>query len=237
MSDLAEDAAHDFARAGFREAWCPLQPIGASDGADFFADPLDEFFLQRVRRLLAQVQRDIGVDALALDIMRGTHDSTLSDFWVGDEGAFDLCRAHPVAGYVDDVVNAARDPVVAILIPPGTVAREVSTGICGEIGFDEALVIAVDRAHLPGPAIRNAEIAFACAVERGALCIHHQGLHAKEWVRGGARFQCRSAGQRRNENAAGFCLPPRIDNRAALIADDLVIPEPSFWIDRLANGP
>ena len=60
---------------------------------------------------------------------------------------------------------------------------------------------------------------------------------AKEWVRGGARFQCRRAGQRRNENAAGFCLPPRIDNRAALIADDLVIPEPSFWIDRLANGP
>ena len=29
---------------------------------------------------LAQVQRDIGVNALALDIMRGTHDSTLSDF-------------------------------------------------------------------------------------------------------------------------------------------------------------
>ena len=127
-----------------------MQPIGAGDGADFLADPLDELFLQRVRGFFAEVQRDIGINALALDIMWGSLPQRFSDFRVGDEGALDFCCAHPVARYVDHVVNAARDPVVAILIPRAAVAGEVAAWICGEIGFDEALVIAVDRAHLPG---------------------------------------------------------------------------------------
>ena len=44
------------------------------------------------------------------------------------------------------------------------------------------------------------------------------------------------AGQRRDHDHAGLGLPPGIDDRAALAADDLVIPHPRLGIDRLADG-
>ena len=43
------------------------------------------------------------------------------------------------------------------------------------------------------------------------------------------------AGQRSDHDAPGFGLPPGIDDRAAFAADDLVIPDPGFGIDRFAH--
>ena len=48
-------------------------------------------------------------------------------------------------------------------------------------------------------------------------------------------FELDGAGQRGNENAAGLGLPPGVDDRAAAIADDAVIPFPRLRIDRLAD--
>ena len=44
------------------------------------------------------------------------------------------------------------------------------------------------------------------------------------------------AGQRAIMITAGFGLPPGIDDRAAALADRLVIPHPRLGIDRLADG-
>ena len=81
------------------------------------------------------------------------------DLGMGDEREFDLRRAEPVAGDVDHVVDAAGDPVIAVGVAPAAVAGEVVAGIGGEIGLHEALVVAIDRAHLPRPGIRDAQIA------------------------------------------------------------------------------
>ena len=43
------------------------------------------------------------------------------------------------------------------------------------------------------------------------------------------------AGQRRDHDRAGLRLPPRIDDRAALAADLLVVPHPRLGIDRFAD--
>ena len=59
---------------------------------------------------------------------------------------------------------------------------------------------------------------------------------AEERPRRRAGFQPRRAGQRRDQNAAGFGLPPGVDDRAAVVADHAVIPFPGFGIDRLADG-
>ena len=47
---------------------------------------------------------------------------------------------------------------------------------------------------------------------------------AKEWSGGGTRFQFGRTRQRRDHEAAGFGLPPGINNRAAAVADFLVVP-------------
>ena len=44
------------------------------------------------------------------------------------------------------------------------------------------------------------------------------------------------AGQRGQHDRAGLGLPPGVDDRAALLADVLVVPDPRFGVDRLADG-
>src|SRR3546814_5379771 len=76
--------------------------------------PLHQLLAQRVGRLLANLQRDIGVDALPLDGVRVADDGRLGDLCVGDQRALHLGGAHAVARDVDDVVDATGDPVVAV---------------------------------------------------------------------------------------------------------------------------
>ena len=71
----------------------------------------------------------------------------------------DFGGAHAVTGDVDDVVHAAGDPVVAVLITPAAVAGEVDAGELDEVGLLEALGIAVHAAHHARPGPLHAEVA------------------------------------------------------------------------------
>ena len=89
----------------------------------------DQLLAQLLGRLLAGLQRDVGVDALALDVVREADDRRLGDLRVGDQGALDLGRAQAVAGDVEHVVDAAGDPVVAVLVAAAAVAGEVEARV------------------------------------------------------------------------------------------------------------
>ena len=52
-----------------------------------------------------------------------------------------------------------------------------------------------------------------------------------------SRLQRRRPRHGRDHDRTGFGLPPRVDDRAAVPADDVVIPLPSCGIDRLAHRP
>jgi hypothetical protein len=58
-----------------------------------------------------------------------------------------------VAGDVDHVIDAAGDPVIAVFVAAAAVAGEVLALVGREVGLHEALVVAIDRAHLAGPAV------------------------------------------------------------------------------------
>src|SRR5262249_39819361 len=127
-------------------------------------------------------------------------------------------------------------PVVAVLVAPAAVAGEILAGMGGEIGLHEALVIAVDRAHLAGPGIEDHQVAGGGALQRGTLVVHQRRLDAEERPRRRAGLELGGAGQRRNQNAAGLGLPPGVDDRAAPVAYHTVIPLPRLGIDRLAHA-
>ena len=78
---------------------------------------------------LAGVQGDEGVDRLALDLVRIADDRGFGDLGVRDQRAFDLRGADAVAGDVDHVVDAAGDPVIAVLVAAAAVAGEIKAGI------------------------------------------------------------------------------------------------------------
>jgi hypothetical protein len=76
--------------------------------------------------VLPVAQQHERVDALALHRVREAHDRSLGDRFVAHERALDLGGPEPVPAHVDDVVDAAEEPVVAVLVHARAVAGEVA---------------------------------------------------------------------------------------------------------------
>ena len=138
--------------------------IGLRNRANFSAHPSGKLLAQLFAGRLAGHERHIGVNALALDVMRIANDGGFRHMHMRHQRAFHLRRAHAMAGHVNHVIDAARDPIIAILIAAAAIAGKIFSGIGGEIGFHEAIMIAIDRAHLPRPGIGDDEIARTSAV-------------------------------------------------------------------------
>ena len=167
--------------------------------------------------------------------MRIADHGSLGDRVMQHQRALHLGGADAVAGNVDHVVHATGDPVVAILVAARAVAGEVVAGIGFEVGVDHPLVIAIDAADLAGPAGLDGEHTGAGAVDFLALLIQQYRLHAEEGASGRAWLEIGGAGQRGDQDAAGFGLPPGVDDGTALLADHVEVPLPGFRVDRLAH--
>src|SRR6201999_596202 len=93
---------------------------------------------------------------------------------------FDLGGAKPVAGDVEHVVDPAGGPIIAVLVAAAAVASEIFAFVGREIGLHEAVVIAIDGAHLPGPTTSEAEVAGSGALQHLALVVDQFRNHAEE---------------------------------------------------------
>jgi hypothetical protein len=122
LGDLAQDAAHDLAGAGLGQARRPLDQVGLGDRADLGADPFPAP-CAGPRSARPVHQGDIGIDALPLDVVRIADHGASATFLMGDQRRFHFGRAHPVARDVDHVIDAAGDPVIAVLHRGGSRRR------------------------------------------------------------------------------------------------------------------
>ena len=100
LGDLAQDAAHDLAGAGLRQAGAHCSRSGLAIGPISLRTHCTSSLRSR-RWLSTRLQRDIGVDALALDVVGIADHGGFGDLAVRDQRAFDFRRAHAVAGHVD----------------------------------------------------------------------------------------------------------------------------------------
>src|SRR5690606_17818900 len=133
------------------------------------------------------------------------------------------------------VISPSGDPVISSLSAAGAVAGEIKPRVIREVSLDAAFVIAVDCARLARPAVLHAEHPRTWTFENITLVVNHHGLNAEEGKRRRTRLQIHGARQRRDQDAAGFRLPPGIYDRAAPIADHVIIPAPRLRVDRLAD--
>jgi hypothetical protein len=60
-------------------------------------------------------------------------------------------------------------------------------------------------------------------------------LNTKEWHSGGTRLGRDSTWEGSDNDRPSLGLPVRIDNRALILAYMLTVPQPGFWVDRLAD--
>src|SRR4051812_49260497 len=119
---------------------------------------------------------------------------------------------------VHHVIDPAQDPVVAIMVAARGVAGEIGARDLAPILFFVALVIAPDAANHAGPRLLQYQIAFVVGRDWLAFEIHnfrHDSRHrqcARPWL------QRYGTGHRRDQDAAGFGLPPGVDNGTATAA-------------------
>ena len=241
LGQHAQQAAHDFAGAGFWQVVAETDFLRFRDRADFLADPVAQLqrqsfrFLARRTRLLEHHE---GADRFACRVIRTAHHGRFGHQRVGYQGRFDFHRAHAVARHVQDVIDAARDGEVArFLVADGAVACQVhlAAQFFREIAGLETLGVVPDRADHRWP--------WAFYHQDTALAVRHVlarfvddgGHDARQWQGAGTGDHRRGAWQRGDHVTTRFRLPEGIDNRAFLAADVLVVPHPRFRIDRLAN--
>ena len=90
------------------------------------------------------------------------------------------------------------------------------------------------RAQHARPGLLDDQVAFFARRHRLAVLVDHVGVDAEERPGGRAGLERRDR-QRGDHEAAGLGLPPGVHDRAALFADDVVIPPPGLRVDRLAH--
>ena len=115
-----------------------------------------------------------------LIVVRVADDGSFRHFGVGNQG--DSTSAVPMRcpGNVDHVIDAAGDPVEAVLVAAAAVTCEVVAFVGREVSLNEALVIAVDRAHLARPAVGDDQVAGGGAFQHVAFVIDEFRLDAEE---------------------------------------------------------
>jgi len=104
-----------------------LDLIGLGDGADHFrygGEDLRACFVGVVDLLLWD---HLGVDALALDVVRKAHHGAFHDPFTFVDGVLDLGRAETVTAHVDHIVHTTDDVVVAFAVAACAMPSVVST--------------------------------------------------------------------------------------------------------------
>ena len=232
---MLQEAAHNFSAAGLREGFGEPDVVGLGDRADFLADVLAEDLAQVGAGGVAGLESDEGDEGLALELVGTANNGGFGDVLIGDQSAFDFSSADAVTGDVQHVVNAADDPKVSVFVLPATVAGEVVAGDFGPVNFLVTFQIAPEAAEHAGPRFANDQLAPGVPGHGVALVVDDLRKDAKVRERRGARFGGRCAGQGRDHHRACFGLPPGVHDGAAFAADDFVIPNPRFRVDRLAD--
>src|ERR1035441_1735585 len=124
-----------------------------------------------------------------------------------------------MAADVDDVVNAAHEPEVAVGVLAGAVSGEITAFDVAPVGLAIALMVAVDGAGHRGPWLADDEQAAMAGRDVFSLLVDHLRLNAKEGPRGRAGLGGHGAGKGSDQNGASLGLPPGIDDGAAVVAD------------------
>ena len=243
-----EDAAHDFAGAGFGHVGNDVDALGTGDFADHGFDGGDDLVDDLFIGSHAGFDGDVDFGDAAFDFVDDGNDGGFGDFWNAETGGFDLFGAEAVAGDVDDVVDAAEDAVITVGGEHGAIAGEIRPilpffafrilAIFFVVLLYEAIGIAPDGLHDAGPGISNADISggvFA-GFDLFSVFVPDGGINSERGGAGGAGLHAVERGLGGAEETAGFGLPPGVDDGCFAFADDFVIPAPDFGLDGFADG-
>ena len=126
--DLPQDAAHDLAGSRLGQIRHHEDGFGGGEGPDTLPDLQDQVLLGLVAASGRVLERDEGVNGLAGEFVVDADHGGFGDEGGLDKRRFDLGGGEAVAGHVDDVVDAAADPVIAFVVAGGAVTGKLGGG-------------------------------------------------------------------------------------------------------------
>ena len=188
-----------------------------------------DLLFQLIARRKAGAQRDERLHDLTAQIVGLADHAGLGDRGMRHQRGFDFERADALARGVDDVVGAALEPEVAVLVDVRGVAGEV---VAGEL---EVLLVArgvvPDLAHHPGPAGLDAQQPERVGRERVALLVEDRRLDARDGAahRAGTDVHARVV---RDQLVPGLGHPPVVVDAPPIHAP---APAHHLGVERLAH--
>src|SRR4051794_37180357 len=148
-----------------------------------------------------------------------------------DERRLDFGGRDVVAGDEHDVVDAAEQPEVTVVVALGAVAGEVFVAEARPVRVAVTPGVAPDAAQHRRPGARQHEIATTGDADGLARIVDDVRLEAGQGERRAPGLQGGRAGRRADENRARPRLPPGVDAGAARPADLFVVPDPGLRVD------
>ena len=135
-------AAQDLARAGLGQAFDHGGGTERGDRTDAVADQLHQLADDRVLGALdAGIEHREADRDLALEAVGDADHRAFGHIGMGRQHLFHAAGGEAMAGDVDDVVGAAHDVEVAVLVPVAGIGGLVVAGKVVEIGAPVALVV------------------------------------------------------------------------------------------------
>ena len=123
--DLSQDPPHYLSASGLGQIWDDVDCLRTGEWPDALADLHDHLLLVGLDLAFRVLERHESIDSGAGEFICDSDDCCFPDVRVLEEGGFDLCSREAVARHVDDVVDAAADPVVSLVVACCTVTSKL----------------------------------------------------------------------------------------------------------------
>ncbi len=175
--DGAQQPAHDFAGAGLGQIVSQTDLVGLRNRTQLFPDPGPQFLQQGFGRRTFRsrdVQHHVGKHRFAFDVMRPADHGGLRHFRMRHQRRLDFHGAQTVPRHIQDIVDAAHDPVVAVLIAIGGVTGNVVTILeFFPIGAEVTIVVVPNRTQHRRPRPLDYQVPAAAGGFYGSAIFVH----------------------------------------------------------------
>src|SRR4029079_8116806 len=214
LRDVTKQTTHDLAGAGLGQVRREAEEFRFRGRSDDLGDVPPQLLGERLRRVHTASKDHVGEDRLTGDRIVLAAARLLRARLVVDQRRLHLDRRDPVAGYVHDVVDAAEQPEVALVVALRPIPSEVPPRTAAPVRFLVPLGVSVDAPEHARPRSLQVEVASPAEWDAVPVAVDHVRLDAGEREGGSSRFRDGDAGEWRDEDLARLGLPPRVDDRS-----------------------
>ena len=189
-----------------------MNSLGCSERTDALSYLHNQVLAKSVVGLVTVLDGNKGGDCLASELVGHTDDSGFSDSVMLDQGSLNLGSGQAVTGNVDNVIDTAADPVVALVVTSSTVTSEVVSLVDVQVCIHISLVCTPDGTSHAGPCLLEGQNALdVVAVELLAgNRVDDCGLDAEEGKGSTTGLGRGDTSEGSDDVRAGLCLPVRL---------------------------